>query len=89
MSALRALLRRVSDLLLPRFVTEDVAIVFDGGDDGTQCDYVIVRRMADLRPGDRFDAVATADSFSWLGGRIGVTYRVGKFRMWPEPTAKT
>ena len=37
--------------------------------------------MNDVQPGEAFDAVATVDSFGWLG--FGVPYRVGECRPWP------
>lgn len=65
------------DVLVPRFITEDVAL----SGSGTEWeDYEIVCCIADVQPGERFDAVATVDSFQFLG--IGITYRIGNFRLW-------
>lgn len=74
-------LRIAAGLLVPRFLTEDVALRFVGGDRTGLGTYEIVCCMNDVLPGEAFDAVATVDSFSWLG--FGVTYRVGECRPWP------
>ena len=77
-------LRRAADLLVPRFLTEDVALRFVGGDRAGLGSYEIVCCMNDVQPNEAFDAVATVDSFGWLG--FGVTYRVGECRPWPPAT---
>ena len=84
MSRLRAAWRYLciaADLLVPRFLTEDVALRFVGGDRTDLGSYEIVCCMNDVQPNEAFDAVATVDSFGWLG--FGVTYRVGECRPWP------
>lgn len=69
-----------ADLLIPRFITEDVALQrVSPGDDWD--DFEIVCSMADVQPGEVFGGIAEADSFTWLG--MGVTYRIGNFRPWP------
>lgn len=69
------------DILVPRFITEDVAMerVAPGSD--FDC-FDIACSMADVRPGEIFDCVATVDSFTWLG--LGLTYRIGNFRSWGD-----
>lgn len=69
------------DVLIPRFITEDVAIERVGG--GNTWDaFAIVCSMADVQPGERFDGIATVDSFQFLG--MGITYRIGNFRPWEQ-----
>ncbi len=77
-------LRRAADILVPRFLTEDVALRFVGGDRTGLGTYEIVCCMNDVLPGEAFDAVATVDSFSWLN--IGITARVRNVRPWPPAT---
>ena len=74
-------LRRAADVLIPRFLTEDVALRFVGGDRTDLGSYEIVCCMNDVQPGEAFDAVATVDSFGWLN--IGITARVRNVRPWP------
>lgn len=67
------------DVLVPRFITEDVAIE-RVGDGSSWDDFMIVCSLADVDPGERFDGIATVEAFQFLG--IGVTYRIGNFRPW-------
>ena len=75
-------LRLAADVLIPRFLTEDVALEFMGGDRKNIDSYRIICAMSDIQPGEEYDAVAAVDSFGWLG--LGVTYRVGECRPWPS-----
>lgn len=76
-------LRFLIDILVPRFITEDVALSFSGHGAATDWgNYAIVCSMADVGPDEWFDGVATVDSFQFLG--FGVTYRIGNFRRWVE-----
>ena len=87
MSRLRAAWRCLciaADLLIPRFLTEDVALRFVGGDRTDLGSYEIVCAMSDIQPGEVFDAVATVDSFGWLN--IGFTARVRNVRPWSPAT---
>lgn len=77
-------LRRAADILVPRFLTEDVALRFVGGDRTDLGSYDIVCCMNDVQPGEAFDAVATVDSFGWLN--IGITARVRNVRPWSPAT---
>ena len=77
-------LRLAADILVPRFLTEDVALRFVGGDRADLGSYEIVCCMNDVQPGEAFDAVATVDSFGWLN--IGITVRVRNVRPWPPAT---
>lgn len=67
------------DYLIPHFTTYDVAIerISDGNRWG---DFEIVCCLCDVEPGERFDGVATVDSFEFLG--LGITYRIGNYRPW-------
>lgn len=72
-------LRFAADIIVPRFITEEVALAHVGpGRDWD--DYHLVCSLSAVRPGERFDGVATVDSFTWLG--MGLTYRVRDFRLW-------
>lgn len=71
------------DVLVPRFITEDVALKHMGdGDPADWASYDIVCAMEDVQPGEMFDGVATVDAFQFLG--MGITYRIGNFRPWPR-----
>ena len=69
------------DFLIPRFITEDVALRYAGNglEEGWGCSEIVCS-MEDVEPGERFDGIAEVDAFMWFG--IGVTYRVGNFRAW-------
>lgn len=72
----------VWDFIIPRFVSEDVALRYSPGCDPADWGaYEIVCSMDDLEPGEHYDAVASVDSFSFLF--FGITYRIGNFRGWP------
>lgn len=73
-------LRFAADILIPRFITEDVAMERVAPGEGWD-KFEIACSMADVQPGERFDGIAEVDSFTWLG--FGMTYRVGNFRHWP------
>lgn len=63
------------DLLVPRFITEDVAL--EQLDDG----YHPVCCMDDVRPGERFDGIVAMRSFTWMG--VAFAPRViGEVRPW-------
>lgn len=67
------------DVLVPRFITEDVAMERIG--DGFSIkDFAPVCSVADVVPGESFDAIATVDAFQFLG--MGFAYRIGNFRPW-------
>jgi len=75
------------EFLIPHVVTEDVALEYVGDDISTDwtewSSYSIACCMADVQPGEVFDAVAEVESLTWLG--IGITYRIGNFRPWQAP----
>lgn len=75
---LRAL-RLVADIAVPRFIREDVALAYRDGDPRAADSYDIVCIAADLRPGEVPDAMATADSFTWLN--VGITWRLSNLRV--------
>lgn len=75
------------DFLIPRFITEDVALRYVG-DDFTATwsewdDYEISCRLKDVEPGKCLDGIAEVDCFTWLG--IGFAYRIGGFRPFVNP----
>lgn len=68
----------IYDVFIPHFVTEDVAMRknFDGT-------YDPVVAMAHLVPGERYDAVSSVTSFTWLSiGFFGVR-KEDDLRPWP------
>jgi len=67
------------DFLIPRFITEDVAVRIEGTGMGWSS-VEIVCCMDDVQPWEKFDGIAEVDAFQWLG--FGITYRVGNFRPW-------
>lgn len=74
-------LRFAWEFLIPRFLTEDVALYRDGSADDWSS-YEIACRMDDVKPHEVFSGIAEVDSFSWLG--LGITYRIGNFSPWPK-----
>lgn len=77
------------DVVIPRFLTEEVAIMFVGDPIGANNgwgDYEIVCSLSDAQPGESFDGIATVDAFQAFG--FGFAYRIGNFRAWPDaPTS--
>ena len=77
------------DVLIPRFVSEDVALRYVGDEittDRTEWSaYEIVCCMEDVDWWETFDAIAEVDAFQWLG--FGITYRIGNFRKWGAANA--
>ncbi len=55
------LIAKLLDVLVPRFLQEDVAPI----DVGTH--YEIVCAISDLQPGEEYDAVATMQTFNFFG----------------------
>ena len=78
-AAIKKAARFAWDYLIPRFITEDVAVAMVGGGENWDA-FEIVCSMEDVASGERFDGIAEVDAFMWFG--IGVTYRVGNFRAW-------
>lgn len=68
--------RKLFDLLVPRFMTEDVALIecVDG--------FAIVCCMGDVEPGECFDAVATLRVFNLFGFGLWPE-QIGEVRPWP------
>ena len=83
-AAIKKAARFAWDYLIPRFITEDVAVAMVGSGDNWDA-FEIVCSMEDVEPGERFDGIAEVDAFMWFG--IGVTYRIGSFRKWVNPNA--
>ncbi|WP_273761552.1 hypothetical protein [Aeromonas hydrophila] len=68
-------MKYLMDLLVPRFITEDVALELL--EDG----YHPVCSMDDVRPGERFDGIVAMRSFTWL--HVALFPRiVGEVRPW-------
>lgn len=72
------------NVLVPRFITEEVALRYVGDDFTAPWsewdDWEIACSLADVLPGERFDGIATVDAFQCFG--FGITYRIGNFRPW-------
>ena len=78
------------DILVPRFITEDVALRYLGVetlDEYGECSaYEIECSMDDVEPGEKFDATAEVDSFTWLG--FGYAYRIRNVRDWASEVSR-
>lgn len=70
-------LARIIDIVTPRFISEDVALI-DVGDQ-----YEPVCSMNDIHDGERFDAIATFRSFNLFGLAI-FPKMIGKVRPYPH-----
>jgi hypothetical protein len=73
-------MNRLLDILLPRFITEEVALT-DAGDH-----LEIACSMADVKPGERFAAVATVRTLNLFGMGLFPTM-IGEPREWPGDPA--
>jgi len=75
------------DFIVPRFITEDVALRYVGNPVMSSFsewgDYEIACSMDDVQPGEEFDGIGSVDAFQFLG--FGLTYRVGNFRPFKNP----
>lgn len=72
------------DVLVHRFITEDVALRCSVDHKPHDWDsYEIQCCMADVEPSEVFDGIATVDSFQMFG--FGITYRIGNFRPFNNP----
>lgn len=69
-------MNRLLDILIPRFITEEVALT-DAGDH-----LEIACSMADVKPGERFAAVATVRTLNLFGLGLFPTM-IGEPREWP------
>lgn len=75
------------DILIPRFVTEDVAVEIDYCD---HCDHphpFPVCAMVDIEPDDAFDGIATMKCFNLFGFALWPEV-VGAVRPWVNPHDK-
>ena len=75
------------DFIVPRLITEDVALRYVGDPVTSNWsewgDYEIACSLADVQPGEEFDGIGSVDAFQFLG--FGLTYRVGNFRPFKNP----
>jgi hypothetical protein len=85
LSKAKAVSMFVWDFIIPRFISEEVALRYIGvgfkTDTHDWSAYEIVCSLGDVQPGESFDAIASVDAFQFLF--FGVTYRIGNFRKWP------
>lgn len=71
------------DVVIPRFITEEVALIRSAPGPRDDIDnYEIVCSIDDADPGEIFDAIATVHAFQAFGR--GFAYRIENFRPWPE-----
>lgn len=71
-----ALLRELLDVLVPRFLTEDVACMVVDGHDGTS--YLVpICPLAHVRPGEVFDVTVRTQTFNLFG-----------FALFPRPVSE-
>ncbi len=75
-------LAKLLDIIIPRRLTEEVALTDDGDH------YQIACSMADVRPGERFDAVATMRTFNLFGMAL-FPELTGEPRPWPTASQAT
>lgn len=75
------LIKRILEIVIPRFTTEDVALQRTQPGNSWEC-FDIVCAMDDVQEYERFDGIATVDSFVFLG--IGFTYKIANFRPWSD-----
>lgn len=75
------------DFIVPRFITEDVALRYVGDPVAPNMsewgDYEIACSLADVQPGEEFDGIGSVDAFQFIG--FGLVYRVGNFRPFKNP----
>ena len=69
-------LRDLADILVPRFLTEEVAL------DAVGDQFEIICSMADIQPEEEYDAVATMQVFNLFGFAL-FPKLVGEPRPWP------
>lgn len=72
------------DILVPRFVTEDTALIRDYCSDCGVEHLHPVCAMASVEPGDVFDGIASIKFFNLFGMAI-FSRRVGPIRPWVNP----
>jgi hypothetical protein len=73
-------LARILDIVIPRFVTEDVAVK----QVGRSSMHEIVCSMKDIRPRERFDGIATYRMFNLFGFGF-FQKQIGEVRPWANP----
>ena len=77
-------LRRLLDILIPRFMTENAAV------DNTYCDHcdnphlVAICCMDDVEPGEEFEGIVTMSFFNLFGFAL-FPKQVGDVRPWVNP----
>ena len=77
-------LSKLLDIMIPRFITEDVAVERRVCDDCCEEHYEIACSMLDIEPGERFDGIATMRGFN-LFGMLLFPRQVGVVRPWVNP----
>lgn len=78
---LKSAARFAWDVIVPRFITEDVSMRRIGP--GSDWDnFEIVCAMRDVEFWERFDGVATVDRFQVFG--FGFAYQIRDFRPWGD-----
>ncbi|MEN6549433.1 MAG: hypothetical protein ABFE07_25590 [Armatimonadia bacterium] len=75
---MKAAILRLLDIVIPRFLTEDVCVLWDGET------YEIVCCLADACDGEEFDGIATMRCFNLFGIGLFPSF-VGEVRPWQKP----
>ncbi|MNO80850.1 hypothetical protein D3C76_720700 [compost metagenome] len=77
-------LGRLLDILVPRFITEDVALINAYCDDCDHPHLMPVCCLADVDPDEEFDAIGTMSCFNLFGWALFAKL-VGDVRPWVNP----
>jgi hypothetical protein len=73
-------IKQIFDILIPRFMTEDVALMET--DEG----YEIVCAMSDIEHGEEWDGIATMKMFNMFGFAM-FPRQIGEVRPWINPNS--
>lgn len=82
LAQVKSITHNIYDLIVPRFITEDCAV------EELEDSYHVVMPMSCLYEGERYDGIATMQSFTWLGMAF-FAKQVGDIRPWELWTNST
>lgn len=77
-------LRLLLDILVPRFITEDYALMNGYCDDCDEPHLMPICAMEHVEPGEEFDAIVTMSCFNLFGWAL-FPRMVGEVRPWVNP----
>lgn len=66
------LMLKILDIIIPRFITEDLALIVIGKE------LWVLGRVVDIQPGETYNAVGTAKAFNFFG--FGLFARITNIR---------